>query len=169
MISTKTLRVGRPLLRPFLITDADSNADNVSIWWRNHVNWKCLRSLTLYIVTRQQCVKGCQDNTMAVDINIYHWTDCIESFFLLVVMVTTGPVTSVTPTALLCLAQWFLWTKCMTAGSRFAPSQWETVFLCNDVSHWLGANLESALCIIYWCRWGNGSPVLLKALVRLII
>ena len=31
------------------------------------------------------------------------------------------------------------------AASRFAPSQWEMVLLCNDVSHWLGANLESAL------------------------
>ena len=29
--------------------------------------------------------------------------------------------------------------------SRFAPSQWETALLCNDVSHWLGANLASAL------------------------
>ena len=29
--------------------------------------------------------------------------------------------------------------------SRFAPSQWETALLCNDVSHWLGANLESTL------------------------
>ena len=31
------------------------------------------------------------------------------------------------------------------ADSRFAPSQWETVLHCNDVSHWLGASLESAL------------------------
>ena len=31
------------------------------------------------------------------------------------------------------------------ADSRFAPSQWETVLLCNNVSHWLGASLESAL------------------------
>ena len=31
------------------------------------------------------------------------------------------------------------------ADSRFAPSQWETALLCNNVSHWLGANLESAL------------------------
>ena len=30
------------------------------------------------------------------------------------------------------------------AGYRFEPSQWETALLCNDVSHWLGANLESA-------------------------
>ena len=32
-----------------------------------------------------------------------------------------------------------------TSNSRFAPSQWETALLCNDVSHWLGASLESAM------------------------
>ena len=37
---------------------------------------------------------------------------------------------------------------CYKADSRFAPSQWETALLCNDVSHWLGANPESALCYI---------------------
>ena len=31
------------------------------------------------------------------------------------------------------------------ADSRFAPIKWETALLCNDVSHWLGANLESVL------------------------
>ena len=31
------------------------------------------------------------------------------------------------------------------ADSRFAPSQWKMALLCNNVSHWLGANLESAL------------------------
>ena len=31
------------------------------------------------------------------------------------------------------------------ADARFAPSQWETTLLCNHVSHWLDANLESAL------------------------
>ena len=31
------------------------------------------------------------------------------------------------------------------ADSRIAPTQWETALLCNDVSHWLGANLESTL------------------------
>ena len=34
------------------------------------------------------------------------------------------------------------------ADSRFVPSQWETVLLCNDVSHWLGSNLESALGMV---------------------
>ena len=29
--------------------------------------------------------------------------------------------------------------------SSFAPCQWETALLCNDVSHWLGASLESTL------------------------
>ena len=31
------------------------------------------------------------------------------------------------------------------ADSRLAPSQWETPLQSNGVSHWLGANLESAL------------------------
>ena len=38
----------------------------------------------------------------------------------------------------------------------FAPSQWETALLCNDVSHWLGASIKSALlsyhtfgCMLY--------------------
>ena len=35
----------------------------------------------------------------------------------------------------------------LRADSRYAPSQWETVVLCNDVSHWLGANLKSALIL----------------------
>ena len=34
------------------------------------------------------------------------------------------------------------------ADSRFAPSQWEMALLCNDISHWLGASLESALASI---------------------
>ena len=38
-------------------------------------------------------------------------------------------------------------THASRAASRFAPSQWETALLCNDVSHWLGASLESALCL----------------------
>ena len=29
--------------------------------------------------------------------------------------------------------------------SRFAPSQWKTVLLCNCVTHWLGASLASAV------------------------
>ena len=35
------------------------------------------------------------------------------------------------------------------ADSRFAPSQWETALLCNDFSHWLVANPESALLHCY--------------------
>ena len=31
------------------------------------------------------------------------------------------------------------------ADSRFVPSQWETPLQSNTVSHWLGANLETAL------------------------
>ena len=35
------------------------------------------------------------------------------------------------------------------ADSIFAPSQWGTALLCNDVSHWLGASLESDLGFIW--------------------
>ena len=35
------------------------------------------------------------------------------------------------------------------ADSRLAPSQWETSLQSNTVSHWLGANLESALPLIH--------------------
>ena len=41
------------------------------------------------------------------------------------------------------------------ADSRLAPSHWETALLCNDVSHWLGANLESALCPSTGPSWTN--------------
>ena len=43
------------------------------------------------------------------------------------------------------------------ADSRFAPSQWETSLQSNTVSHWLGANLESSLHVLYftlaWSWW----------------
>ena len=46
------------------------------------------------------------------------------------------------------------------ADSGFAPSQWETVLLGNDVSlsQWLGANLESALRL----NLGNGIHPMFK-------
>ena len=36
----------------------------------------------------------------------------------------------------------------LKADFRFAPSQWETPLLCNNVSHWLGTNLESDLYLL---------------------
>ena len=41
--------------------------------------------------------------------------------------------------------KWHQTESSFRADSRFAPSQWETALLCKDVSHWLGAILESAL------------------------
>ena len=35
------------------------------------------------------------------------------------------------------------------SDSRFAPSQWEAVLLCNNVSHWLGASLKSILHTVF--------------------
>ena len=39
----------------------------------------------------------------------------------------------------------WLWRIISRADFRIAPSQWGTALLCNDVSHWLGTSLESAL------------------------
>ena len=52
------------------------------------------------------------------------------------------------------------------ADSEFAPSQWEMSLQSNTISHWLGANLESALwyqavcqecllagCLSCWYKW----------------
>ena len=39
--------------------------------------------------------------------------------------------------------------RCPRADSKLAPSQWETTLLCNDITYWLGARLESAL----YKRW----------------
>ena len=44
----------------------------------------------------------------------------------------------------------FLWVDTSRADSRLAPCQWETSLQSNIVSHWLGANLESALTSSYF-------------------
>ena len=41
------------------------------------------------------------------------------------------------------------------ADSRFVPSQWEMALLCNNVSHWLGTSLQSAL----WGTDSRGQPL----------
>ena len=48
-------------------------------------------------------------------------------------------------TGVIWLPQYIPW-----ADFRLAPNQWETTLLCNDVSHWLGASLESALHTTQW-------------------
>ena len=45
---------------------------------------------------------------------------------------------------------WYVWSTVYQHQGwfRFAPSQWETLLQSNTVSHWMGANLESALELI---------------------
>ena len=50
----------------------------------------------------------------------------------------------------------FTGTGANRADSRFAPSQRKTALLCNDISRWLGASLESALA--------KSSPVPVKGM-----
>ena len=44
------------------------------------------------------------------------------------------------------------------ADSKFVPSQWETTLLCNNVSHWLGANLESTTSVRRGTHCGLVTP-----------
>ena len=48
--------------------------------------------------------------------------------------------------------------------SRLAPSQWGIVLLCNDISHWLGASLESSLYCYLGCRVSKHCSCSSKAL-----
>ena len=55
----------------------------------------------------------------------------------------------IVPCHIRCIATYHNQDCVIRADSRFAPSQWTTALLCNDISHWLGASLESALVIIF--------------------
>ena len=63
--------------------------------------------------------------------------------------------------------RWFYYR----ADSMFAPSQWETALLCNDVSHWLGANIESALPYIlnWYLRQRHGFDIIATTLRFVIL
>ena len=54
------------------------------------------------------------------------------------------------------------------ADSRFAPSQWETTLLCNDVSHWLGTSIESAIYIYIYREREAGGTLYRYHIVKLI-
>ena len=56
--------------------------------------------------------------------------------------------TNIPPTTLLCGG-----IRTLRTYSKFAPSQWEMALLCNAISHWLGANLESALTLESILPW----------------
>ena len=54
---------------------------------------------------------------------------------------TSKPLTTTAPSCVSALLE----EKYIYARSRYAPSQWETSLLCNDVAHWLGAYLDRSL------------------------
>ena len=105
-----------------------SNAENVSIWWRHHVHLLQQYLFFIIMVITEICLPsngGRSKILLAPVLIVDHWNPsqmagwCSE------------------------LMTW--WHQAITrTDSRFAPIQWETALLCN-VSHWRGANLESAL------------------------
>ena len=59
--------------------------------------------------------------------------------------------------------QGLIWWMHIRADSRLAPSQWETSLQSNTISHWLVANLESALHMVWWQMqvgyWWHGGTI----------
>ena len=100
-----------------------SSAKSVNFHW-----WKCIWKCRLRNggnLSRPQCVKPsmrCHDQKITLDAA---WGEGIP-------MRTPG-------------SAWEYKETRHRADSRLAPSQWETSLQSNAVSHWLGANLESAL------------------------
>ena len=103
-----------------------------------HSSGKCYKTrkkstFNLWIVVNRKNAK------MYIYIHIYYQTCSllIRVSHLFGIMPSSEPM-------LLC----YHYNIILRADSRFAPSQWEMALLCNDVSHWLGANLESTLILV---------------------
>ena len=107
-----------------------SNTENVSIWWRHHVNIRIHwvinpLNIGIYTYILNIYIYIC---TQALGSHTYWYMDAFDSAYSFI-----------------------------RANSRLAANQWETSLQSNTVSHWLGANLESALFIncchlisVYW-------------------
>ena len=115
-----------------------SNAENVFIWWRHHD------------VSREQCVNASSSSMQSIigtDV-ITHLQQSVARWRNIYGFTKLGNIDSGCD---LLPDNNKLFITCTIvdipdrADFRFAPSQWETVLLCNDVSHWLGANLEPAM------------------------
>ena len=89
------------------------------------------------------------DYVITSDIHIYIYRYSYKYIYRYVCMLESNLVITVPADV---LTQWFpidsrLSDDMSSTDFRFVPSQWETALLCNDVSHWLSANLESVLCV----------------------
>ena len=76
----------------------------------------------------------------------FSWVNAIQ-FSSIYIMILHRHMVKVMDSCLI-NARWYYLSNADSqsrADSRFAPNQWETAFLCNDVSHWLGTHWKSAL------------------------
>ena len=103
-----------------------SYAENVSIWWRHHDFRKRLQWCAVW--ARGGCRSRMVWQKLCICPRSGHWHSCLGH---------AG------------LAGRYMGARVSIsrADSRLEPSQWETALLCNDVFHWLGANLDSTLSI----------------------
>ena len=126
-----------------------SYAENVSIWWRHHDSEWC---------TYPNPTAAVDDNAI-ISVSSVTQLRCAASPAAgpIECRLTRGSLTTHCPGVF--TAGWldFLYQDQLQqtvyrADSRYAPSQWETVLLCSDGSHWLCVSLESALSTIQRMR-----------------
>ena len=125
-------------------------AGNVSLllWHHNHqINWsrKTLQSRSLTLSPKHPCWPFDLDfHQIDVSVPLYtRWW--VMSMAMVITTITiiiySTPIFTAVIVPLLILYA-VVQVTLYRVDSKFAPSQWETVLLCHDVSHWLGANLE---------------------------
>ena len=107
---------------------------NVPFQTHTAFRWPCVSLRPRGWVHRRPCLlshQGCLSSQTVKKVYIDICKLCMECFFF--------------NRNLISFCHKLAGVTCYRADSRFATSQWETALLCNDVSHWLGANLELAL------------------------
>ena len=107
---------------------------------RSRISWRCILSVLRGRGLGEAGGEGAEVHTKGlVSYSAQVWYGVYHSSTLRIYRIVESKyVVRCYHTSVACLIKY-------RADSRFAPSQWETALLCNDVSHWLGASLESAL------------------------
>ena len=98
---------------------------------------------TLFLLVWCQAFERIVELAVICDVMALVWLTSMQSQYIAVFQGTRIRYSTV------CLQRGDVWNVLVhykyRTGARFAPSQWKTSLQSNTVSHWLSANLESAL------------------------
>ena len=144
---------------------------NVSTWWALYVQEPIEQSILSSHAGTRNCPVFC---------GLVQYRRCLTSIWIPIIKMRWSWDLLVFMMGIPILLWWHLYITlspiCIyyRADSRFVLSQWETALLRNDISHWLGASLQSALyysgtchpvlglpfwCPCYWNSFEDHAPV----------